>query len=125
MNCPKCDFKNRDEAMFCIKCGESVAVKCISCGNLIFISANYCDKCGRSRKITEDVRNETDILFGQLQFSKMPLKEARNLFEKCYLEKKLEEFGWNISKVAEVIGIERSNLHRKINFYNLKNPFSK
>jgi two-component system nitrogen regulation response regulator NtrX len=40
-------------------------------------------------------------------------------FEKKYIMKKLQEFDGNISKTAEAIGIERSNLHRKIKRYGL------
>ncbi|MBW1692538.1 MAG: hypothetical protein JRJ70_17730, partial [Deltaproteobacteria bacterium] len=32
---------------------------------------------------------------------------------------KLEQFGGNISKTAEAIGVERSNLHKKIKYYGL------
>lgn len=41
-------------------------------------------------------------------------KEARESFEKEFLEQKLLEHEWNISKTAEAIEMERSNLHRKI-----------
>jgi len=47
------------------------------------------------------------------------LKEARNQFEKAFIEAKLRECDWNISQTAEVIGIERSNLHKKIKAYGL------
>ncbi|MBI4689155.1 MAG: sigma-54-dependent Fis family transcriptional regulator [Nitrospirae bacterium] len=50
------------------------------------------------------------------------LKDARDAFEKDYLIKKLEENNWNISKTAEVLDIERSNLHRKIKAYGIKIP---
>jgi len=43
------------------------------------------------------------------------LKEARAAFEKEFITAKLKENGWNVSKTAEVLKIERSNLHRKIN----------
>ncbi|MGA2192836.1 MAG: sigma-54 dependent transcriptional regulator, partial [Nitrospirota bacterium] len=42
------------------------------------------------------------------------LREARAAFEKDFIMKKLKENDWNISRTAEVLGIERSNLHRKI-----------
>lgn len=48
------------------------------------------------------------------------LKDARDAFEKYYITKKLEENNWNISKTAEVLEIERSNLHRKIKAYDIK-----
>ncbi len=47
------------------------------------------------------------------------LKEARNEFEKAFIEAKLREFNGNISQTAEAIGIERSNLHKKIKGYQL------
>ncbi len=50
------------------------------------------------------------------------LKEARELFEKDFITKKLEENNWNISKTAEILDIERSNLHRKIKGYDIKTP---
>jgi two-component system nitrogen regulation response regulator NtrX len=46
-------------------------------------------------------------------------KEAKWYFEKRFIEKKLREFDGNISRTAESIGLERSNLHRKIKSYGL------
>jgi len=48
-------------------------------------------------------------------------KEAKARFEKAFIEKKLREFKGNISQTAEAIGIERSNLHKKIKAYGLNN----
>ncbi len=48
------------------------------------------------------------------------LKDARREFEKRFIMKKLAENDENISKTAEVIGIERSNLHRKIKSYGIE-----
>lgn len=42
------------------------------------------------------------------------LKDARAEFEKIFIENKLKQCGFNISKTADLIGVERSNLHRKI-----------
>jgi two-component system nitrogen regulation response regulator NtrX len=50
------------------------------------------------------------------------LKDARDAFEKDFIMKKLEENSWNISKTAEILDIERSNLHRKIKAFDLKGP---
>ena len=44
----------------------------------------------------------------------LPLKEAREIFERQYLTAQLERFGGNVSKTAEFVGMERSALHRKI-----------
>ena len=47
-------------------------------------------------------------------------REAKEEFEKEYLLQKLEENDWNISRTAEVIDIERSNLHRKIKGFGIE-----
>src|SRR6266567_108117 len=47
------------------------------------------------------------------------LREAREEFEKEFIIQKLEENDWNISKTAEAIELERSNLHRKIKSYGI------
>ncbi len=47
-------------------------------------------------------------------------REARAQFEKEYLIKKIAENSGNISKTAEVIGLERSYLHRKIKIYGIE-----
>lgn len=52
-------------------------------------------------------------------FSYKTLKEAREAFEKDFILLKLKENNWNISKTAEALNIERSNLHRKIKSYGL------
>jgi two-component system nitrogen regulation response regulator NtrX len=55
-------------------------------------------------------------------FAFTTLREARDAFEKTFITKKLEENNWNISKTAEILQIERSNLHKKIKAYNIKTP---
>ncbi len=44
----------------------------------------------------------------------LPLREAREVFERQYLTAQIERFGGNISKTAEFVGMERSALHRKL-----------
>ncbi len=48
-------------------------------------------------------------------------RTAKMDFERRYIIKKLQECDGNISKTAEAIGLERSNLHRKIKRYGLDN----
>jgi two-component system nitrogen regulation response regulator NtrX len=47
-------------------------------------------------------------------------KDAKVKFEKAFIARKLREFNGNISQTAEAIGIERSNLHKKIKAYGLE-----
>lgn len=56
---------------------------------------------------------------GESVFMLGSLKEAKGEFEKAFIEGKLREFDGNISQTAEAIGIERSNLHKKIRAYGL------
>ncbi len=44
----------------------------------------------------------------------LPLREARELFERQYLMAQVERFGGNISRTATFVGMERSALHRKL-----------
>ena len=50
----------------------------------------------------------------------IPLKEARENFEKEYLTTQLKKFNGNISKTADFIGMERSALHRKLKAMGIK-----
>ena len=44
----------------------------------------------------------------------LPLREARELFERHYLMAQINRFGGNISRTASFVGMERSALHRKL-----------
>ncbi|MFC3124849.1 sigma-54-dependent transcriptional regulator [Pseudoroseomonas globiformis] len=50
----------------------------------------------------------------------LPLREARELFERQYLEAQLLRFGGNISRTANFVGMERSALHRKLKFLGVQ-----
>ncbi len=51
---------------------------------------------------------------GGEQLMGLPLREARELFEREYLLAQISRFGGNISRTAEFVGMERSALHRKL-----------
>ncbi|OHB32931.1 MAG: Fis family transcriptional regulator [Desulfuromonadaceae bacterium GWC2_58_13] len=67
-----------------------------------------------SRKPTE-IRPNTTAIAEVATF-----REAKEEFEKDFLIQKLEENDWNISRTAEAIEIERSNLHRKIKSFGIE-----
>jgi two-component system nitrogen regulation response regulator NtrX len=50
------------------------------------------------------------------------LREAREQFEKKFILRRLQETHWNITRAAERLGIERSNLHRKMKGYGIESP---
>lgn len=51
---------------------------------------------------------------GGEQLMGLPLREAREMFEREYLQAQISRFGGNISRTAEFVGMERSALHRKL-----------
>ena len=57
------------------------------------------------------------ILSGSL--ATLPLREARELFEREYLMTQINRFGGNISRTASFVGMERSALHRKLKSLNV------
>ncbi len=63
---------------------------------------------------TEASPQEKDrvVLSGSL--ATLPLREARELFEREYLLTQINRFGGNISRTASFVGMERSALHRKL-----------
>jgi len=52
-------------------------------------------------------------------FEMASLRDAREEFEREFIIHKLEANDWNISRTAEIIELERSNLHRKIKSYGI------
>ena len=48
------------------------------------------------------------------------MKEAKARLEARIIAAKLDEFGGNVSKVAEALGLERSSLYRKLKAYGLQ-----
>ncbi|MBN1364031.1 MAG: sigma-54-dependent Fis family transcriptional regulator [Syntrophaceae bacterium] len=61
-----------------------------------------------------NIKEYSEIAFGNRALTGDSLKDAKMDFEKQFILKKLEEHEGNISKTAEAIGLERSNLHKKL-----------
>jgi DNA-binding NtrC family response regulator len=53
-------------------------------------------------------------------FFDLPLKDAREGFEKAYLEHHLERSGGNVAKLAALVGVERTHLYRKLNSLGIR-----
>jgi two-component system nitrogen regulation response regulator NtrX len=51
---------------------------------------------------------------GSSEVMGLPLREAREVFERNYLTAQIGRFGGNISRTAQFVGMERSALHRKL-----------
>ena len=66
---------------------------------------------------SEDQGEGRVVLSGSL--ATLPLREARELFEREYLLTQINRFGGNISRTANFVGMERSALHRKLKSLNV------
>jgi len=92
-----------------------------------FISLNDLSKKFLTSHITQkssstDVQSEKEgisaVMFEFLEIE--TLQEAREHFEKLFLEWKLNQHGWNVTKTARQIDIARKSLHEKIKKYGLR-----
>ena len=70
--------------------------------------------------IKESIKSDGNINKINENSLSVPLKEAREKFEKEYLTIQLKKFNGNISKTATFVGMERSALHRKLKGLGIK-----
>ena len=70
--------------------------------------------------IKESLSKSANETFSVAENLSIPLREARENFEKEYLISQLKKFGGNISKTAKFVGMERSALHRKLKLLGVK-----
>jgi len=73
-----------------------------------------------SNIIKESLKSSEKEKFSINDNFSIPLKKARENFEKEYLTSQLKRFGGNISKTAKFIGMERAALHRKLRILGVK-----
>jgi len=64
--------------------------------------------------------SENKVGVDKAEFMSLQLRDAREIFEKRYIEAQIMRFSGNISKTANFIGMERSALHRKIKSLGLQ-----
>ena len=73
------------------------------------ISAEEIDVALEDQQINSKINSSS-----QEQLFSLPLREARESFEKSYFQYHLKQVGGNISKLAERVGLERTHLYRKL-----------
>jgi DNA-binding NtrC family response regulator len=68
-----------------------------------------------------------ELAFGDERFarllretSELPLKAFREAVERAFILQRLREHDWNVSRTAEVLGIERTHLHRKLKLLGIQ-----
>ncbi|MGC6535587.1 MAG: sigma-54-dependent transcriptional regulator [Parvibaculales bacterium] len=67
--------------------------------------------------LPSDILSKTNVgdnVQGSRHIMSLPLREARECFERDYLVAQIDRFSGNISRTAEFVGMERSALHRKM-----------
>ncbi|MEP4190942.1 MAG: sigma-54 dependent transcriptional regulator [Sneathiella sp.] len=69
---------------------------------------------GAAQSVMSGQKDSTEIMT-------LPLRDARERFEKEYLEAQVNRFGGNISRTASFVGMERSALHRKLKSLGIHN----
>lgn len=82
---------------------------------VIMVSSEEIHESDLQKYLTPEVR---DIPAG-LSYNGLPLKDARDAFEKEYIINALKFNGGNVSETARQLDIERTNLHRKIRQFNI------
>jgi two-component system nitrogen regulation response regulator NtrX len=68
----------------------------------------------------ESLTKPAGSLFNEPDFYDLPLKEARERFEKAYLEYHLEKYAGSVARLSQAVGLERTHLYRKLNSLGIK-----
>jgi two-component system nitrogen regulation response regulator NtrX len=82
---------------------------------VIMVSSEEIGEHDLQKYLTPEVRDTPALL----SFSGLPLKDARDAFERDYIISALKYNGGNVSETARQLDIERTNLHRKIRQFNI------
>jgi two-component system nitrogen regulation response regulator NtrX len=81
------------------------------------------DKIIRPDMLPQSVTSHSSGVIGNaenlIDIMSLPLREAREIFEKQYLTSQMSRFNNNISKTSAFVGMERSALHRKLKLLNI------
>ena len=88
-------------------------VKAIRMGAVDFLKKPLHDILPLVRKLLSEQASIQEQQISGIDFD-LPLKAARNIFESQYFKHHLEENNNNIAKVAELAGLERTTLYRKL-----------
>jgi len=74
MQCPKCQFENRERANFCKECGHSFELICLKCNTQIIDNSKFCDECGSNLVPTLNQSIEKPVAESQSfnRFAKIP-----------------------------------------------------
>ena len=85
-------------------------------GELLELRLRPCDTSspGFLPNAADQVVTDQSMTLGAEKIIALPLREAREVFEREYLLAQVTRFGGNISRTASFVGMERSALHLKL-----------
>jgi two-component system nitrogen regulation response regulator NtrX len=89
---------------------------------LIMLPSDEAHSRIRTQDLPTEFRNAAPIvahLNRADEMMQLPLREAREIFEREYLLSQIARFGGNISRTANFVGMERSALHRKLKLLDI------
>jgi len=84
---------------------------------LMIMTSGDADQVITASMLPEDIGSNVPLSpngSGGEHLMSLPLRDAREIFEREYLMAQINRFGGNISRTAEFVGMERSALHRKL-----------
>jgi len=64
MQCPKCQFENREKSKFCIECGNKLEISCPKCNNLNPAGSKFCEECGQRLSLPSEAPHK-DLSFDE------------------------------------------------------------
>jgi class 3 adenylate cyclase/tetratricopeptide (TPR) repeat protein len=85
MNCPQCQFENREGAKFCKECGAKLDLTCPHCGNMLSPESKFCDECG-SQLIPSSKATPKELSFDE-KLTKIQKYLPKGLTEKILSQK--------------------------------------
>src|ERR1700758_2755429 len=64
MQCPSCNYLNREKARFCKECGAKLELEpvCPKCGNELDLEAKFCDECGYNLKLPAEAEGGSSLV---------------------------------------------------------------
>jgi two-component system nitrogen regulation response regulator NtrX len=102
------ELRNQIERMVIMSQGRTITIKDVS---------EEIRRGGAAVNLAESSDEPADQ--GSATFEGMPIQEAKKLLEETLIKNTLDRNGWNVTRAAEELGLERTNLHKKIKAYGL------
>jgi DNA-binding NtrC family response regulator len=67
-----------------------------------------------------EIRQPAEPSLSPAAYAHLTLKDFKEEMERAFILHRLKEYHWNISRTASALGIERTNLHKKLKAYDIQ-----